>query len=110
MYEKSRNIIDCHIAGFNYYDGLDVINKLELGVPVTLKSEPENPYDPDAVAIYFEGTRLGYIPQTKNSYISSLLYLGYSNIIEVKINSHNPDANPENQFRIVVKLKDNRKK
>lgn len=108
MYEKSRYLLDCHVAGFAYYDGLDVIKKLELGAPVTLKPEPENPYDPDAVAIYFEKAKLGYMPQAKNGYISNLLYFGYGDIVEAKISSHKPDAHPENQFRIVIKLKDNR--
>jgi hypothetical protein len=47
MYERSRNLLDCHIAGFNYYDGLDVIDQLKLGTAVTLKSEPENPARPE---------------------------------------------------------------
>jgi hypothetical protein len=109
MYERSRNFLDCHIAGFTYYDGIDVIGQLKLGTPVTLKSEPENPHDPYAVAIYFEGTKLGYVPQAKNSVISQLLYFGHDAIVDAKINSYNPEANPENQFRIVIKIKDNRK-
>jgi len=108
MYERSRNLLDCHIAGFTYYDGLDVIEQLKLGAPVTLESESENPYDSNAVAIYYEGIKLGYVPQAKNSYISNLLYFGHGGIVEARINCHHPDANPENQFRIVVKIKDNR--
>ena len=73
MYERSRNLLDCHIAGFTYYEGLDVIGELKLGTPVTLKSEPDNPYDPGAVAIYYGETKLGYIPKYKNSYVSNLL-------------------------------------
>ena len=108
MYERSRNLIDCHIAGFTHYDGLDVIEYLKLGAPVSLRSEPENPHDPDAVAVYYEDTKLGYVPAEKNSYVSSLLYFGHGDIIEARINSHNPEANPESQFRIVVKIKDKR--
>jgi len=109
MYERSRNLLDCHIAGFTYYDGLDVINDLKLGTQVTLKSEPENPYDHEAVAIYYGDTKLGYVPQAKNSFVSNLLYFGHDGIVEARINSHNPEANTENQFRVVIKIKDNRK-
>ena len=109
MYERSRNILDCHIAGFTYYDGLDVIEQLKLGTQVTLMAEPSNPHDPEAVAIYYENTKLGYVPQAKNSIVSQLLYFGYSDIIDARINNHNPEANTENQFRIVIKIKDNRK-
>ena len=108
MYERSRNLFDCHIAGFNYYDGLDVIDSLVPGCPVTLRSEPDNPYDPDAIAIYFEDTKLGYVPRAKNAYISNLLYFGFNRIIDARINCRNLDNDPERQFRIVVRLRDNR--
>ena len=108
MYERSRNLLDCHIAGFTYYDGLDVIDRLKLGAPVSLVSEPDNPHDSDAVAIYFDGTKLGYVPKHKNSNVSNLLYFGHGGIMDAKINCHNPEADTEHQFRIVIKLKDNR--
>ncbi|MDR0890470.1 MAG: HIRAN domain-containing protein [Oscillospiraceae bacterium] len=108
MYERSRNLLDCHIAGFAYYDGLDVIDHLQPGTAVSLTCDPENPYDPEAVAISFGNTKLGYIPRAKNSIVSSLLYFGYSPILDAKICSRNLDERPEHQFRIVIKFKDNR--
>jgi hypothetical protein len=108
MYERSRNLLDCHIAGFTYYDGLDVIEELQLGTSVTLKSEPENPHDPYAVAIYYKETKLGFVPRAKNDCISNLLYFNHGDVLEARINSRNLDETPERQFRIVVKLKDKR--
>ena len=108
MYERSRHLMDCHIAGFTYYDGTDVIENLMIGSPVSLVSEPDNPYDPNAVAIYYGTTKLGYVPKYKNDCISDLLYFGHGGIIDAKINSRNLDKDPERQFRIVIKLKDSR--
>ena len=108
MLNRSRNLLECHIAGFTYYDGLDAIRKLKLGAPVTLKADPKNPYDPNAVAIYHKNIMLGYIPRTKNYMISQLLNFGYDDIFEAKINCRHLDEDPENQFRIVIKVKDNR--
>jgi len=108
MFEKSRNLLDCHIAGFTYYDGVEVIEKLTLGTVVTLKPEPENPHDPDAVAIYYDKTKLGYVTRAKNCEVSQLLYFGYGDILEARINSRNLEANPEFQFRVIIKLKDKR--
>ncbi|MCL2019016.1 MAG: HIRAN domain-containing protein [Oscillospiraceae bacterium] len=110
MYVRSRNLFDCHIAGFAYYDGLDVINELQLGTSVSLVSDSENPHDPDAVAIYFGETKLGYIPKAKTFYVSKHLYFGHDNIFEVKINYRNLEEHPERQFRIVVRVNDNRKR
>lgn len=108
MYERSRHLMDCHIAGFTYYDGLDVLDNLKPGTPVDLKAEPDNPYDPEAVAIYYGDTKLGYIPRAKTYYVSKLLYFGHGDIYDVKINHRNLEEKPENQFRIVVKIMDNR--
>ena len=85
MYVKSRNVLDCHIAGFKYYDGLEVVNELKLGTVVSLVCEPENPHDHDAVAIYFCNKKLGYIPRGKNNTINLLLHFGYGNILEARI-------------------------
>jgi hypothetical protein len=109
MYERSRNLLDCHIAGFAYYDGLEVIDEMKLGAPVSLKSEPDNPHDPNAVAIYLGEHKLGYIPKAKNEQVSTLLYFGYGDIIQTRISSVNLEAEPERQFRVVLKIKDNRK-
>ena len=110
MYERSKHLIDCHIAGFTYYDGLDVINELQLGTTVNLISEPENPYDPNAVSIYYGNTKLGYVPKNKNCLISDLLYFGHGYSVNARISQRDPEAHPEDQFRIVVKISDNRVK
>jgi len=110
MYERSKHLIDCHIAGFTYYDGLDVISELQLGTPVSLRSEPENPYDPNAVSIYYGETKLGYVPRDRNRFISDILYFGHGDIVNAKISQHDPEAHTEYQFRIVVKISDNRDK
>ena len=106
MYERSRNLFDCHIAGFTYYDGLEVIGALKVGKKVHLRVEPENPYDPKAVAIFLNHVKLGYIPQDSNDVISDMLYFGYGDFIEARINFVDITARPERQYRIVVKLKD----
>ena len=108
-YGPSRYIVDFHVAGFTYYDGLDVINELSLGQPVSLIVETDNPYDSEAVVIYYKDKKIGYVPKEKNSFLSTLLYYGYGDILEAKIQYANMESHPERQFRVVVKIKDNRK-
>jgi hypothetical protein len=107
-YEQSRHFVDFHIAGFTYNDGLDVIEDLKLATVVELRSESDNPYDPNAVAIYFYEKRIGYVPQVENSIISKLLYFGHD-IFEASISAVALDQHPEKQFRVSVRLKDRRK-
>ena len=53
--------------------------------------------------------KLGYVPKEKNSFLSTLLYYGYGDILEARIQYANVENHPERQFRVVVKIKDNRK-
>lgn len=110
VYEPSRSFLDFHIAGFAHYDGLSVISDLKLGTKVDLMQEPKNPYDPQAVAIYFKGVKLGYIPRDKNGVIFSILYFGHEDIFESYINLFDDDAHPERQFRVLVRIADNRQR
>lgn len=109
-YEPSRHFMDFHIAGFAYYDGLDVISELKLGTPVQLVGEPDNPHDPEAVAIYYQNKKLGYIPTGKNTVFSTFLYFGHTDLFEARIQMVATDTHPERQFRVVVKVRDIRKK
>ncbi len=107
-YEKSRYIDSFHLAGFEYYDGLDIIDELKIGTKVSLVAETDNPHDADAISIYYGKTKLGYVPANHNTLLSTYLYYGYSDIFEARIQSKDLEEHPERQFRVVVKIIDNR--
>ena len=108
MYTPTRHYFDCHIAGFKYWDGLEIISNLHDGTAVELRGEPTNPYDPEAVAIYYNEIKIGYIPRDKNSDISRLLYFGHGDIFEAIISAALPNNPPEQRFRVTIKIKDAR--
>lgn len=108
-YEPSRHLCDFHLAGFAYYDGIDVIDELSVGKDVKLIAEMDNPHDSEAVAIYYNDKKIGYIPSEKNTWISKMLYFGHD-IFEAKIQYKNDESHPERQFRVVIRIKDNRQK
>ena len=60
------------IAGIAYYEALFVIEELKVGTQLRLEPE-ENRYDEYAVAIYYEGKKLGYIPRSSNYSIGTIL-------------------------------------
>ncbi len=99
--------IHVQIAGFTYYDGVDVFSELNIGTLLDLIPEPDNKFDPCAVSIYFKKHKLGYIPRDKNREIFLLLSHGYNEIFIAKINKIKSDTNPENQIGVVVKIKGN---
>ena len=101
---KSRHFKDFAISGFIYYDGIDVFDKLKIGTKLELKLEPNNKYDPNAVAIYYKNIKLGFIPKVKNKTIAQFLRLGYTDVFETKINRISPDAFPQEQVGVLVRI------
>ena len=75
---KKRNImlLDSSVAGFRYYSGEEVWKKLAPGRPLDLKREPGNKFDYDAVEIYHEKEKIGYIPRSDNMVIAQLMDKG----------------------------------
>lgn len=55
------------IAGWQYYEGESILPKLRLGNILTLRPEPDNQHDPDAVEVLIEQdereVKLGYVPR-----------------------------------------------
>ncbi len=108
MYEPSRRIETFHITGFQHWDGALVLNNLKPGMAVDLVAEPENPYDPEAVALFYQGVKLGYVPSSQNSTLSLMAFYGHAGIFEARVLQVKPDADPWEQVRIGVFVKDNR--
>lgn len=61
------------IAGYIYYDGEKVEERLEAGQPLELRREPENEHDEKAIEIYCGGYKLGYVSRIDNSILARLL-------------------------------------
>lgn len=60
---KNANM-NSFIAGVKFRDNYkEMLAKLSEGLEVLLKPEPDNPYDPDAIAVYNAEDHLGYIPK-----------------------------------------------
>ena len=108
MYTPSRNYLNSHIAGFDYWDGVDVIKDLKIGTSLSLIVEDDNPYDPNAVAIFFGETKIGYIPRMHNADLSLLLYFGHTDVFETKISCVYPEGHSEERYSISIRVRDKR--
>lgn len=49
------------VVGVTFEGRQDVIGGLAVGSPLELRREPENPYDPNAVAVFFGALRIGFL-------------------------------------------------
>ena len=85
MYEPSRVLLSFHIAGFQYADGALVLGDLKAGDKLMLCAERDNPHDPEAVAIYYGNTKLGYVPGNEVGPLSLMMYYGHEDVFEVRV-------------------------
>lgn len=108
MYEPSRKIDSFLIAGFQHHEGAFVLDKLKVGKKLDLVAEPDNPYDPCAVAIKRKGVFLGYVPRDSNALLSQMLHFGHNDVVECRITQVDKHANPREQVRVALYLTDKR--
>ena len=83
-----------------------MLSGLKVGQKLELRPEFDSPMDPNAVAIYFEGTKLGYIPRDYNPLIAQLIYFGHGDIFEAFVLGVDPEAEPWKQVRVGVRVRD----
>jgi len=102
---RSKHVMDFYIAGFTYWEGIFVAQQLKVCDRLELRLECDNPYDPNAVALYYQGNKLGYIPRIYNTEISQLLYFGHENF-ETIISQIDLEKHPERQVRVAIRLRD----
>jgi hypothetical protein len=64
------------VAGYAYYVVPGQTEALRPGDPVELIREPDNPADPDAIALHWQGQKIGYVPRDYNQPIAQRLDAG----------------------------------
>ena len=78
-----------------------------------LQLEPvfRNRFDPNAVAVVYKDAEqdetylLGYIPRDRNETIAAFLEMGWEEAFECRISKINPDAHPERQLQLLIRIK-----
>lgn len=81
------------LAGFRHHAAPRLWPALKSGTTLTLEAESENPEDPDAIAVYWRGSKLGYLPRTENLVAGRLLARDRSLLARVKRLVPDADAN-----------------
>ena len=100
--------MDCHLAGRKYHDADEVWDYLRVGTRVRLERDLENRFDPNAVAVMLdkdgEAYCLGYLPRGENETVAALLEMGWNGIFECRISRLDPDAHPEHQVHLTLRI------
>lgn len=77
---KRRKDFGCSDEDFisKHSDGKRVYEYSFASVPVELIPEPNNPYDPNAIAVIASGEKIGYVPRELCKTVSELISCEYS--------------------------------
>lgn len=114
MEKMKKYFMDCHLAGILYHEANEVWEQLKPGTRLRLVRELDNRHDPNAVAVVYddkeneEEVLIGYIPRTDNEVVALLLEMGWNHLFDCRIRQINPEAHPEQQIQLVIKVKRNK--
>ncbi|MDD5247616.1 MAG: HIRAN domain-containing protein [Rhodocyclaceae bacterium] len=64
------------LAGFQYYAGDDLWQRMRVGDALTLVREADNPHDANAVRVEWHGVKLGYLPRAENRSVAAEMDAG----------------------------------
>jgi hypothetical protein len=66
-------LLQCFVAGFRHYEGMNLIEIMKEGDLLELVRESNNSYDSCAIALHWQGKKIGFIPASINEMLSFLL-------------------------------------
>jgi hypothetical protein len=67
---------DSPLAGFQYHAGKSLWPQMQVGDPLVLIREPDNPYDSNAVRVEWQGQKIGYVPRRENADVARFMDRG----------------------------------
>ena len=68
---SSIELNECYIVGLQYYNGKDF--DASRVSSFSLKREPGNKFDSNAIEVYSKEVKIGYIPRTENKIIAKMM-------------------------------------
>lgn len=72
--KKSTPIIaHVPIAGLKYYRAVELATLMHQGDTLSFEHEPNNPHDPNAIMIFWNRNKIGYIPSEHAKVLHQLL-------------------------------------
>jgi len=103
MTDESKNpriVYEGFISGYQYHNGLKMEHLFGPGTIFSLKHEPENPFDDDAVALYYENAKIGFIPPDNNVDIARRMQKGEP--LKARVTRFEPQSDPWERVYVEV--------
>jgi hypothetical protein len=88
------------LAGFNYHEARAHWSAFSQGDALALVREPDNPHDANAVAVYWRGHKLGYVPRVQNSALAWAMDRGEP--VGARISALRAEPNPRKRVQVEI--------
>jgi len=95
-------VFDTYVRGFSHYQGPALLPKMKADDPLDLVREYDNEHDTNAVAVYWEGHKLGFLPMGEN--VSLAYMLDHGLLLEASVVYTQPECPPWEQLFMAVHL------
>ena len=90
VHVENINLLRTEITGLQYHDYARHAKTLEVGDVLELRREKMNEFDRAAIAVYFEGDKIGFVAKEENKILSKLA--DHDVPLEAFVVEHNKDA------------------
>lgn len=80
----TKKVYRGYVAGYQYQSSSEYQQLMKAGDPLDLVREPQNFYDNNAIAIFWNGTKLGYIPKKHNLVLKNMIDEGIGLVSIIK--------------------------
>ena len=90
------------VAGFFFYEGRTLLEKMKPGDTLTMKPNAENIEDEYAVQLHFKDTMIGHIPRSDNKHIFRLIQQGKDLVCTIR--EMDPDAETWQMCKVKVEM------
>jgi len=100
---KKVYLLECFVAGFQFYHGPAQLEKMRQGDLLDLRREPDNEADKKAIAVYHNLHKIGFIPARDNKTLSRLIDADVIPLV-AEITHLEPNAARWENVRIAVSL------
>lgn len=87
---ENINLLRTEVTGLQYYDYSRFAKRIEIGDQLELRREKCNDFDNKAIAVYFEGYKIGFVAKEENKILSKLADHGVP--LEAFVVGHNKEA------------------
>lgn len=90
------------LAGSQYHALPEIVDQIRVGDALTLKREPDNPYDRNAVQVLWQGQLLGFVPRRENKAVARAMDRGAPLIARVV--ALRPEESPWRRLRFDISM------